>query len=118
MNAEPPSLWTWTLQPVLLPFAPPGALETMRAGAPDGARVTFALTGDAARDIHVVVDGRAAVVDALDLPASVVITTDVHTFTRLAGGRTRWEAIDPSLVSIDGNTALGAQILQNLAYTI
>ncbi len=95
-----------------------GFVVGKRAGAPDGARVTFALTGEAARDIHVAVDGRAAVVDALDVPASVVITTDVHTFTRLAGGRTRWEALDPSLVSVDGDTALGTQILENLAYTI
>jgi len=95
-----------------------GFVVGKRAGAPDGARVTLALVGEAARDIHVVVDGRAAVVDALDAPASVVITTDVHTFTRLAGGRTRWAAIDSDLVTIEGDPALAEQILQNLAYTI
>jgi uncharacterized protein (TIGR03083 family) len=95
-----------------------GFVVGKRAGAPDGARVTLALTGEAARDVHVVVDGRAAVVDVLDAPASVVLTTDVHTFTRLAGGRTRWETIDQDLVTITGDVALGRQILQNLAYTI
>ncbi len=95
-----------------------GFVVGKRAGAPDGARVTFALTGDAARDVHVVVDGRAAVVPELDLPASVVITTDVHTFTRLAGGRTHWEAVDADLIAIEGDPALGAHILANLAYTI
>lgn len=95
-----------------------GFVVGKRAGAPDGARVTFALTGQAARDIHVAVDGRATVVPMLDTPASVVITTDVHTFTRLAGGRTPWGSIDPSLVTITGDHALGEQILTNLAYTI
>lgn len=95
-----------------------GFVVGKRAGAPDGARVTLALTGAAARDVHVVVDGRAIVVDALDAPASVVLTTDVHTFTRLAGGRTSWAAIDQDLVTIDGDVALGQQILTNLAYTI
>lgn len=95
-----------------------GFVVGKRAGAPDGARVTLALTGEAARDVHVVVDGRAAVVDALDAPASVVVTTDVHTFSRLAGGRTRWEAVDPDLVAVDGDVALGHRILDNLAYTI
>ncbi|QYG91941.1 maleylpyruvate isomerase family mycothiol-dependent enzyme [Iamia sp. SCSIO 61187] len=95
-----------------------GFVVGKRACAPDGARVTIALTGGAARDIHVAVDGRAAVVDELDGPASVVITTDVHTFTRLAGGRTRWDAVDPDLVTIEGDQALGQQILTNLAYTI
>lgn len=95
-----------------------GFVVGKRAGAPDGARVTLALTGEAARDIHVVVDGRAAVVPSLDAPASVVITTDVHTFTRLAGGRTRWATIDQDLVTIDGDPALAHQILTNLAYTI
>ncbi|HEU5150193.1 MAG TPA: maleylpyruvate isomerase family mycothiol-dependent enzyme [Iamia sp.] len=95
-----------------------GFVVGKRAGAPDGARVTLALTGEAARDIHVVVDGRAAVVPTLDAPASVVVTTDVHTFTRLAGGRTSWAAIDQDLVTITGDRALGEQILANLAYTI
>jgi uncharacterized protein (TIGR03083 family) len=95
-----------------------GFVVGKRAGAPDGARVTLALTGDAARDVHVAVDGRAAVVPELDRPASVVVITDVHTFTRLAGGRTHWEAVDADLIAIEGDQALGARILANLAYTI
>lgn len=95
-----------------------GFVVGKRAGAPDGATVTFALTGEAARAIHVRVDGRAAVVPTLDGPATVTLTTDVHTFTRLAGGRTRWATIDQALVAIDGDRDLGLRILENLAYTI
>lgn len=95
-----------------------GYVVGKRAGAPDGARVTLALTGDAARDIHVAVDGRAAVVPELDRDPAVVVTTDVHTFSRLAGGRVRWEAIDQSLVDIDGDVVLGNHILAHLGYTI
>ena len=57
------------------------------AGAPDGSSVTFDLTGDAARAIHVRVDGRAAVVDALDGPATVTLHMPVGVWVRLAGGR-------------------------------
>jgi uncharacterized protein (TIGR03083 family) len=98
-----------------------GFVVGKRAGAPDGARVTFSIDGDggsASRDIHVAVDGRAAVVDTLDRPAWVTLTTDVHTFTRLAGGRTRYVDIDSDLVAIEGDPVLADRILHNLAYTI
>jgi len=98
-----------------------GFVVGKRAGAPDGARVTISIDGEAgsaSRDIHVAVDGRAAVVDALDRPAWVTLTTDVHTFTRLAGGRTRYADIDSDLVTVEGDPALGDRILHNLAYTI
>ncbi|HEX7133098.1 MAG TPA: maleylpyruvate isomerase family mycothiol-dependent enzyme [Iamia sp.] len=95
-----------------------GFVVGKRAGAPDGARVTLSLIGETDRDIHVAVDGRAAVVPSLDGPAWVVLTTDVHTFSRLAGGRTTWAAIDPDLVTVEGDPALAETILRNLAYTI
>lgn len=95
-----------------------GYVVGKRAGVPDGAAITLALTGEAARDIHVQVVGRAAVVDELTMPASATIKTDVHTFTRLAGGRTRWATIDQTLVDLRGDEALATQVLENLAYTI
>lgn len=95
-----------------------GFVVGKRAGAPDGSSVTFALTGEAAREIHVRVDGRAAVVPTLDAPATATLTTDVHTFSRLAGGRTRWAAIDQDLVTISGDPTLAARVLENVAYTI
>lgn len=85
-----------------------------RAGAPDGSTVTFALAGPAGRDVHVAVDGRAAVVPALDGPPTVTVRSDVLTFTRLAGGRTT----DTAGVEVDGDAELGARILANLAFMI
>lgn len=90
-----------------------------RAGAPDGTSVTFDLT-DIDRRIHVAVDGRAAVVDALDGPATVTLRLGTHAFSRLAGGRVAFDALDPSTdpVEIEGDTALGRQVLSGMAYTI
>jgi ubiquinone biosynthesis protein UbiJ len=57
------------------------------------------------------------VVPELDGPATVTIRTDVHTFSRLAGGRTTAEAVADA-VTVDGDEALGRRIVANLAYTI
>lgn len=99
-----------------------GFVVGKRAGAPSGATVTFALGGGARnggvdRQIHVIVDERSSVVPELDGPATVTIRTDVHTFSRLAGGRTTAEAVADA-VAIDGDEDLGHRILANLAYTI
>lgn len=95
-----------------------GFVVGKRAGAPDGSAVTFALTGPAGREINVAVDGRAAVVPTLDRPADVTLTTDVHTFTRLAGGRAAWADLHDGLVTIDGDRSLAVRLLENLAFTI
>ncbi len=87
-----------------------------RAGAPDGSSVTFDLI-DLDRRIHVVVDGRAAVVDALDGPATVTLRLGTHAFSRLAGGRATLAELDDP-IEIDGDAALGEQILTRMAYTI
>ena len=91
-----------------------GYVVGKKAGAPDGARVSFVLTGSAGRTMHVAVDGRAAVVPELDGPATTTITLPVLTFTRLAGGRTS----DTSAATVDGDQELGAAVLANLAFTI
>ncbi|MFD4183932.1 maleylpyruvate isomerase family mycothiol-dependent enzyme [Rhodococcus sp. NPDC058514] len=88
-----------------------------KGGAPQGGAVTFALTGPLARDIHVAVDGRAAVVPALDGPATATLRLDSRLFTRLCGGRV--SAADHSgEITILGDQALGEQIAANLAFTI
>ncbi|HYI60362.1 MAG TPA: maleylpyruvate isomerase family mycothiol-dependent enzyme [Acidimicrobiales bacterium] len=87
-----------------------------KAGAPDGTSVTFALT-DLGRDLHVAVDGRARVVEALDGPATVTLRLGVHAFSRLAGGRATLDELDDP-VEVEGDTALGHQVLTRLAYTI
>ncbi|HXH57347.1 maleylpyruvate isomerase family mycothiol-dependent enzyme [Iamia sp.] len=103
-----------------------GFVVGKRAGAPSGVTVTFALHGGGHdrgatdgvdRQIHVVVAERASVVAALDGPATVMIRTDVHTFSRLAGGRTTPDAVGDA-VAIDGDEDLGHRILANLSYTI
>lgn len=94
-----------------------GFVVGKRAAAPSGATVTFELTGDAGRAIHVAVAERASVVDALPGPATATLRMPVGTFTRLAGGR-----IDPPSASadiqIEGDTELGQRVVDNLAYTI
>ncbi|CAN5737315.1 maleylpyruvate isomerase family mycothiol-dependent enzyme [soil metagenome] len=87
------------------------------ASAPDGSSVTFAIDGEVDRQIHVLVDGRASVVDALDGPATVTIRTDVHTFSRLAGGRVSLAAVS-NRVSVEGDEDLGHRVVENLSYTI
>jgi uncharacterized protein (TIGR03083 family) len=87
------------------------------AGAPDGSSVTFDLTGDAARAIHIRVDGRAAVVESLDGPATVTLHMPVGVWVRLAGGRVNPDEVTDQIV-VDGDAALGASVLDHLNYTI
>jgi uncharacterized protein (TIGR03083 family) len=94
-----------------------GYVVGRKAAAPAGSRVTFELTGPAARTIHVEVGDRAKVVDAFAGPATVTLTMPLGVFSRLAGGRA-----DPGSlrgqVDIDGDVDLGERIVNNLAYTI
>jgi uncharacterized protein (TIGR03083 family) len=88
-----------------------------KGGAPDGSTVTFVLTGPLARDIHVAVHGRAAVVPALDAPATTTLRLDSRLFTRLCGGRVS-AADHAGEIEVLGDEALGRQIAANLAFTI
>lgn len=94
-----------------------GFVVGKRAGAPDGSSVTFRLTGATGRQIHVAVDGRAAVVDALSGEPTVTLTMPVGVFTRLGGGRVNAAAV-AERVEIGGDESLGHTILANMAYTI
>ena len=89
-----------------------GYVVGKKAGAPDGASVTFRL---GSRDINVLVEGRAAVVDALPGPATTTLTMTPLQFTRLAGGRT---GADAAAVEITGDEPLGRQVLDNMGFTI
>jgi uncharacterized protein (TIGR03083 family) len=93
-----------------------GYLVGKRAGAPEGAAVTVELTGPVCRELHVVVDGRARVVDALDRPATTTIRLSSRLFVRLAGGR-----VDPAgylaEVGITGDAELGRRVVGNLNFT-
>ncbi|WP_227998751.1 maleylpyruvate isomerase family mycothiol-dependent enzyme [Nocardia australiensis] len=85
--------------------------------APDGARITFELTGPLARTLHIQVTGRAGYVEAFDEPATVEIRLDSGLFVRLGGGRTAAEEhLDD--IAVTGDEQLGHQLVRNLAFTI
>jgi uncharacterized protein (TIGR03083 family) len=92
-----------------------GSVIGKRAGAPDASSVTIDLTGPVTRSIHVLVDGRAAVVAALPHTADVTMGLDSVTFAALACGR-----VDPTevAVAIEGDQEVGQRIVTNLAFTI
>jgi uncharacterized protein (TIGR03083 family) len=94
-----------------------GFIIGKRAGAPAGSRITFDLTGPAARTVHVSVDDRAAVVERLDAPATATLRMPAELFVRLAGGR-----VDPQAgldqVELDGEEDLARRVATNLAFTI
>ena len=85
---------------------------------PDGMSLTVHLTGPVRRDLHVVVDGRAGVVERLDAP-SVELTTDSTTFIQLACGRLDPQAvIDAGAISWSGDATWGEKAARNLAFTM
>ncbi|MHA4850879.1 maleylpyruvate isomerase family mycothiol-dependent enzyme [Rhodococcus sp. MSC1_016] len=94
-----------------------GFLVGKRGKAPSGSRIALELTGPLAREIHVAVDGRAAVVDELPGDATTTITLDSRLFTRLAGGRVK-AADHRDAITLGGDTAVGKQIVDNLTFTI
>jgi uncharacterized protein (TIGR03083 family) len=86
-----------------------------KRAAATGTTVTIELTGPTLRTFHVAVGERAALVDALEGPATVTLRAPVVAFTRLCGGRAD---ADPSAVTIVGDQELGTRIVSNLAYTV
>jgi len=94
-----------------------GYIIAKRGQAPDGSSVTIRLTGPIERDLHVKVDGRAKVVEALDGSPTATLSLSSSLFLRLAGGR-----VDPDSVldaiGLDGDVDLARQVATHLAYTI
>ena len=95
-----------------------GFVVGKKAGAVQGQSVTFALTegGVVVREIHVLVDGRATVVEALPGAATVTLTMPIGTMTRRSAGRVPLE--DDPAISVDGDTDLALRILWNQTYTL
>lgn len=91
-----------------------GFVVGKRAGAPEGTSVTFEVP-DAGRSFHVLVAGRATLVEELPGPATVTLRVPLVPFTRLVGGR---DDADPSMVELFGGTALGVRIVEQLGYVI
>jgi uncharacterized protein (TIGR03083 family) len=95
-----------------------GYIVGKRVGLPDGTSIVFHLTGPVKRDLSVVVEGRAKVVDHVDHP-DVELTTDFLTFMQLACGRIDpQDQIDAGKVTWIGNDELGDLAARNLRFTM
>lgn len=95
-----------------------GYIVGKKVGLPDGSSITFHLTGPLQRDLHVAVDGRAAVVGSLDDP-TVELTCHSTSFIMLACGRIDPQnEIDEGRVSWSGDAELGERAARNLAFTM
>jgi uncharacterized protein (TIGR03083 family) len=95
-----------------------GYIVGKRIGLPDGSSIVFHLTGPLARDLAVVVDGRAKVVDRVASP-DVEVTTDFLTFMQLACGRIDPQAqIDAGKITWSGNGELGDRAARSLRFTM
>jgi uncharacterized protein (TIGR03083 family) len=94
-----------------------GYIVGKRAGVPDGSSMTLRLTGPVERTVHVLVDGRAVVVDALPGAATAEVALPSSLFMRLAGGRAQ---VDDELgrIELSGDVALARQVASHLAFTI
>jgi uncharacterized protein (TIGR03083 family) len=94
-----------------------GYVVGKKAKAPHGSSVTFDLEGPAQRQIHVLVDDRATVVDELPGPATATLTTSSTLFTRIAGGRIPVDAGVTS-VTTTGDDELAHRVAYALPFTI
>lgn len=94
-----------------------GYIIGKKVAAPQGSSVTIELTGPVKRTIHVLVDGRAEVVESLPEPATASVIMSSSLFLRLAGGRT--ERLSSRLGTIDfrGDLGLAQQVATGLAFT-
>ncbi|MBL1074935.1 maleylpyruvate isomerase family mycothiol-dependent enzyme [Nocardia sp. 2] len=102
--------------PELLPTI--GKAVVKGAGAADGARITLETTGPVPQVLHLEVAGtRAAVVDNLSGPATLVLTLPSGLFACLRGGRTTADAHTGEF-TLTGDTDLGNRLVRSLAFTI
>ncbi|MDP7721851.1 maleylpyruvate isomerase family mycothiol-dependent enzyme [Mycobacterium sp. TY814] len=88
------------------------------AKAPEGSRVLFDLTGPAAHEIRVSVDGRAQLVDDFGgQEPTATIRVDALQFTRLAGGRPLCPARSQD-VELDGDRDVAGRIVERINFVI
>jgi uncharacterized protein (TIGR03083 family) len=95
-----------------------GYIVGRRASMPEGSRVRIDLSGPVERTYLVLVEGRAALVDAFDAPATVGIELSAPLFLRLTGGRHDPGVTPADEIRFSGDRALGEQLVANLAFTI
>ena len=95
-----------------------GYIVGKKVGLPDGQSIVFHLSGPIARDLAVVVDGRARVVAEVPAP-DVEIWTDTLTFIQLACGRIDpQKPIDSGIIHWRGDAELGERAARNLRFTM
>lgn len=95
-----------------------GYIVGKKIGLPNGWSIVFHLSGPLQRDLPVLVEGRAAVVDAVAAP-DVELFTDTLTFMLLAGGRIDPQGpIDSGAVRWSGDGEFGERAARNLRFTI
>ena len=95
-----------------------GYVVAKLGGAPNGSRIAIELTGPLKRTIRVAVDPRGHVVDQFeDGPATCTIRLDGVLFTRLVAGRTT-AAEHAAAIELDGDVAVGQQIVDRLKFVI
>lgn len=94
-----------------------GYIIGKRGRAPDGCSILISLSGPIRRDLRVVVQGRARVVEALEGAPTASLTLSSSMFLRLAGGR---EDVQGALahVELGGDIDLARQLATNLAFTM
>jgi uncharacterized protein (TIGR03083 family) len=98
-----------------------GYVVGKKAAAPPGSVVVFVVEGspELVAAISVPPEGRAVLLDDAPADGSARITSDRRTFARLAGGRWSGEhARAQGVVRVDGDTALGDRVIDNMAFTI
>jgi uncharacterized protein (TIGR03083 family) len=96
-----------------------GFVVGKKAGAPDGSSVVFDITGPMARQIVVVVDGRAKVVDDVPADPTATLTMDQETYWCLGGGR--WEPTETlaaGRIEFAGDKELGEAVVQAMNFMI
>jgi len=95
-----------------------GYVVGKRGKAPEGSRILFELTGPAARNIRVSVDGRAQVVDDFGgQEPTATIRLDGLQFTRLSGGRPMSPARAQD-IELGGDKGLATQVVEHLNFVI
>jgi hypothetical protein len=95
-----------------------GYIVGKKVGLPEGRSIVFHLSGPLERDIAVVVDGRAKVVDRI-ARADVEITTDTLTFIQLACGRIDpQETIATGRIVWRGDSEFGERAARSLRFTM
>lgn len=85
--------------------------------APQGSTVRITLTGPINRDLHVVVDGRARVTEAVDGEPTVTMTMPSSLFFRLCGGRDDAASM-LGQIEFGGDVELGRRLAANLGFLI